>query len=190
MTFIKISLIRVRWPAPLDFSQARTRGSSRRLTGTLASLAARSRTIFANCSSLKRGMSSTSMCESSSTACRAAILPSVLRSSLVHRLFLIATEFVLFGRAGRDDTDRFLAINILPIGVHDQQHRVRKCIDSRAPDCMPSNLSTFFVNTLRVDKAMRIFKNEGRQFERNAAVFSLIPFVLALAPFVAHSVYT
>ena len=44
MMFFRISLIRVRWPAPLDFSQASTLGSRRTLTGTFG-LMSRNRTI-------------------------------------------------------------------------------------------------------------------------------------------------
>ena len=42
--FLRISLIRVRWPSPFDLSQASTLGSRRTLTGTFG-LMSRNRTI-------------------------------------------------------------------------------------------------------------------------------------------------
>ena len=66
--FVRMSLMRVRWPSPLDRSQSRTCGSSRTLTATLRGRPTRSRTMFANCSSVRRGMSSKLTPESSPAA--------------------------------------------------------------------------------------------------------------------------
>src|ERR1017187_5547174 len=75
MMFLRISLIRVRWPAPLDFSQASTLGSRRTLTAI-----------------------SKSMSESSPAACFAAWRRSVRRSSSLHFLFLISPEVLRYLR--------------------------------------------------------------------------------------------
>src|SRR5258708_8966066 len=138
----RISLIRVRCPSPLDLSQSRTLGSRRRLTGTFRRTS-RSRTVLANCSSVRRGMSSKLMPESSPAACCFAMRLSVRRSFSVHRLFLISSDFMLFSPAGRDDADDFFAMTVLPICMYNQQHRNRIGLDVSGPDRMPTRLSSF-----------------------------------------------
>ena len=46
------------------------------------------------------------------------------------------------------------------------------------------------INAIRLDQAALIFKDECRQFERDAAVLALVLPVFPLIPFVAHCVYT
>lgn len=53
--YVKISLIRVKWPLPLDLSHSTTAGSSRTLTGTFRWGKSRNRVICSNCFLVRRG---------------------------------------------------------------------------------------------------------------------------------------
>src|SRR5579871_472837 len=130
-----MSLILVRWPSPLDLSQSSTCGSRRTLTATFRRTS-RSRTMRANCSAVRRGMSSKLMPESSPAACSAAILRKERFSLSVHCLFLISSDVMLFSLTGGDDADDFFAMAILSIGVHHQQHNDGTELDGA--ECMPA----------------------------------------------------
>src|ERR1700722_2074659 len=128
-----MSLILVRWPSPLDLSQAKTCASSLRLTGTLAFLS-RKRTVPAHCSSVKCGMSSKLICESSPAAWRLAIVSNVRRSLSLNFLFLISSDVMLFRRAGRDNADDFFSMMVLSVNVYYQQHDMAPGLNSCTTD--------------------------------------------------------
>ena len=157
------SLIRVKWPPPLDFSQSRTRASRRTLTATFRRTS-RIRTMLANCSSVRRGMSSRLRRDSSPAAWRVAAPRSTRRSFSVHRLFLISSDFMLFRPTGRDDADDFFATIVLSVCVNNQQHYGGLSLNTHRADCVPASLSCF-VYAVRTNKAALVIEDQGRQLE-------------------------
>src|SRR5215472_1684776 len=158
ITFVRMSLMSVRWPWPLDLSHSRTCGSRRTLTGTFR-LTSRSRTRFANCSSVRRGISRKSISASSPDAWRWAARRSARRSFSVHRLFLISSDLMLFRPAGRDDTDDFFTITVLPIGVDRHEHDDALRLDADFPNGVPP-LFSCFVKAVRADQAAFVLEDE------------------------------
>src|ERR1039457_2443856 len=146
MTLVRISLIRVRWPGPLDFSHSST--SPRTYSEIIfffsrRSLASRNRVIAAICSSLGGGISEWSICESSPDACRSAVRRTVSRSRLVSGLLKISSAFTLVSVPRRDDRVPALLARFLidPVFFQDTasigKHavavaaRCRRCLEPR-----------------------------------------------------------
>lgn len=70
---------------------------------------------------VKRGMSRKLMSESLPDAWRPAARRSACLSFSVHFLFLISSDLMVFSPAGRDDTDDFFILIVLPIYVDNQE---------------------------------------------------------------------
>src|SRR3981081_3746838 len=51
------------------------------------------------------------------------------RSLLLQFLFLISSDLMLFSRAGRNDSDEFFAIMILPVHINNQQYYAKTAFD-------------------------------------------------------------
>ena len=129
----------VRWPWPLDLSH-----SSQRVEAD---------------ASVRRGMSRKSISESSPDAWRWAARRSARRSFSVHRLFLISSDLMLFRPAGRDDTDDFFTITVLPIGMDHHEHDDALRLDADFPNGVPP-LFSCFVKAVRADEAVFVLEDE------------------------------
>src|ERR1035438_9509469 len=190
MRFVRISLMRVRWPWPLDRSQSTTCASSRTLTATLRGRASRRRTIPANCSSVRRGMSSRLMRESSTAAWRVAIRRRVWRSRSVHFLLLISSDLMFFSRAGRDDADGFFAMTVLPVRMDNEQHDTGSRFNPSCTQRMPALFLCIPIDAVRIDQATFVIEGQRGYLKGDSVMFSLVPPILLLTPFVTHRVYT
>src|ERR1017187_800128 len=120
----RMVLMRVEYPLPYPFSQARTSRSSRPATNSLDL----GRNADASCSSVSGGMSEKSISDSGA----AASLSSDPRWRFVKGLLRIDSAFTLTSLSGRDDADEFFAIFCLPIDVNHDQQRLRRPAPVRA----------------------------------------------------------
>jgi hypothetical protein len=117
------------------------------------------------------------MPESSPAACLLAMRATAAWRPLLSLLRKVDSALTLVSFSGRDDSDDFFTMLILPpVDVHYQQHR-----RLNASDCVPPLLALNYP-ILPQDQA-RIFKNQRGRLEVERVVFAPLLLVLRSVPF-------
>jgi len=134
-------------------------------------------TICASCSSVKGGMSETSIAASDFLASFA----SRSRCVFVIGLLKICSALTLESFSGRDDADDFFAIVCLPVNMHYQQNWIQagdltNCV-SAAFACLVDSVLSYRQTWVR--------ENSSRQFEIDTVFRKVCP-VLRRIPFELH----
>jgi len=102
-------------------------------------------------------MSSKLMSESSRAAYFSAAWLTAPNSASVHFVFLVSSEVICFSPAGRDDTDDFFAMSVLPLFVYGQKNDDDPGTNVRGANGVPALLSSW-VYAVREDQAIWILE--------------------------------
>jgi hypothetical protein len=71
---------------------------------------------------------------------------------------------MLFSPAGRDNTDDFFAIPVLPVCVNNEQHDGGRGLNRHGAESMPARFSRL-VDAVQADQTVIVFEYQSRQLE-------------------------
>ncbi len=74
--------------------------------------------------------------------------------------------------------------------MNNEQHGTSFWFNLNCTQRMPPLFFRVAIDAIRIDEATFVLEDQGGQFEGDSVMFSLVPPILRLIPFVTHRVYT